>query len=828
MKNQQEQQFYDALQDVFTGVHIQGTGGYVNLLHIKHKYYSFVLKQFKKEIDGDPVISSFNKGDKEDFFRYLYTFFERYFSKCGSVYFTKTPAWQKVYERIYTSDKDVVLFWKTNMLYYVKSDILFQTTLLKVEDENGNGYVFKFDVGTLAQKQNNEKKELLFSLDKKETNITQLHDKKSGNITYVISVGYKSGKVKSDAEIISQKSNIPVEIVEKAIERFKRQTTVDFFINKNAKVFLEEQLDLFLNQKLLELDSQFDQQRLGQIKAVKRYALKLISFISQFENELVYIWNKPKFVRKSNYVISLDKLSDDLIEKIRNHCGLKGQIEEWKALKMVDNNFTFSPMDLMDKPHLPIDTKFFKDLELEILNRFEHLDEALNGRLIKSENYQALKTMQNRYQGQIHCIYIDPPFNTGSDFPYMDDYQDSTWLTLMNDRVDLAKNLLNKKGSMFLHLDHYAEHRGRELMDLIFDSNNFVNNLSWGYRSGGQSEKKALPYKHDSILFYAKDKENLALNLIKERQYYEKNFMDCKKDSSGRYYKDTTLRDTFEGEIYDTDNNVTYNVRKVLNLSDEFYSFKNSQKPEGLIHLLTTLSNIEPNGYVCDFFAGSGTSMAVSHKLGYKFVGIEMGEHFYEHYMDTIQYKDSETNRKDIQEKFVVLETEIEKGKIIAQVKKVGLLGRMKEVIACCGAHEPCGITKDVKWQGGGFFKYYELEQYEDVLRKASYNPETEPYSDDVFNKYVFCSDNKFADVIKVKDKDIDLDFSKLYDDIDFPETISLLMGAPIMKITEDAVLLQGMEKPIKYNVKNMLNDEEKMEFVQMLKPLLWWGEEDR
>ena len=820
---EQEQKFYDTLEKVFTGVPIEGEGGFVNLLHIKQEYYSAVLKKFRAEVDADKVITA---NFKEDFFRHLYTFFERYFSECGSVYFTKTSAWQKVYEKIYTSKKDVVLYWKTNKLYYVKSDMLFQTTSLKVEDENGNGYVFKFDVGSLSQKQNNEKKELLFCFKEKVVGKTKLHDSKSGDTTFVISVGYKNGKAKNDAETISQSSNIPVEIVEKAIERFKRQTTVDFFINKNAEEFLNEQLDLFLNQILLDTKSQFDQKRLEQLKAVKIYAEKLIGFISQFENELVYIWNKPKFVRKSNYVISLDKLSDALIEKIRNHSGLKGQIEEWKELKMVDNNFTFSPMDLMDKPHLPIDTKFFKDLELEILSRFEHLDEALNGRLIKSEHYQALNTMQKRYHGQIHCIYIDPPFNTGSDFPYMDDYQDSTWLTLMNDRVNLAKNLLNKKGSMFLHLDHYAEHRGRELMDLLFDSNNFVNNLSWAYRSGGVSKEKALPYKHDSILFYAKDKDNLALNLIKERQFFEKSFMGCKKDSSGKFYADTILRDIFEGEIYDPDRNVRYNVRKVLNLSNEFYSFKNSQKPEGLIHLLTTLSNIETNGYVCDFFAGSGTSMAVSKKLGYKFLGIEMGEHFSEHYRDTIKYADSEKNRKDIDAKFVVLESCVENGKIIAQVKKVGLLGRMKEVVACCGAHEPCGITENVKWQGGGFFKYYELEQYEDVLRKAHYK-ETIPYSEDVFNQYVFFADDKFANAIEVKDKNIDLDFSKLYDDIDFPETISLLLGKPIVKITQDEVSLQGMDKPIKYNVKKMTN-EEKIDFVQMLKPLLWWGEENR
>lgn len=818
MKNSQETKFYETLKNVFTGVPIEGEGGYVNLLKIKQKYYEKVLDQFKSEVDTNAIVCGF----KEDFFNTLYTFFERYFSECGSIYFTKTASWQKVYEKIYTNEKDVVLFWKTNMLYYVKSDTLYQNTILKI-DYNGRGYVFKFDVNNLQQKQNNEKVGLKYTYKEFSDKNTSLHDNKCNNGTYIIDV--ETGKqTNALTETIIKETKLPEEVIEKAIDKFKRQTSVDYFINKNAKTFLEEQLDLFLNQILLDTSSQFDQERLDQLKAIKEFALKLIAFISQFEDELVYIWNKPKFVRNSNYVISLDLISDEIIAKIRHHKGLPAQIEEWKDLRLVDVSFSFQEMELLGNPSLPIDTKHFKDLELEIIGQFENLDDALNGRLINSENYQALNTLQKRYKEQIQCIYIDPPFNTGSDFAYLDNYQDSTWLSLMSDRIELAKNLLDGKGAMFLHLDHYAEHRGRELMDNIFYPNNFINTLAWSYRSGGASDKKALPYKHDSILFYSKIKEQFVLNPITERQYYDHSFMGSKKDTDGRFYTDTLLRDVFEGEIYEPNKNLTYNTRKVLNLSNEFFSFKNSQKPEGLLHLLMTLSNVSKNSCVCDFFAGSGTSIAVAHKLGCKYVGIEMGDHFYDHYNDTIQYEDTPTNRDDINKKFLIVGTPISKnGKIIADVKKVGLLGRMKEVVAKGGIHEPCGISKQINWQGGGFFKYYQLEQYEDVLKRARYNINTIPYSDEVYDKYIFFADDKFADTISVNQSGINIDLSKLYEDIDLPETISLLLGKPIIKITENEVVLAGVQEPIKYNVSIMSNDEKK-EFIQLVKPLLWWG----
>ena len=158
--NKHEMKFYDALEDIFLGAKIEGDGGFVNLLSIKSAYYKKIIKDFKESVSNNELINAF----KEEFFDRLYSFFEKYFSESGSVYFTKTRYSQNIYEQVYTDTKDVVLFWKTNVLYYVKSDLLFQSTDVTIEEKNKE-YNFFFDCTEIENKQNNEKKELIFTFD---------------------------------------------------------------------------------------------------------------------------------------------------------------------------------------------------------------------------------------------------------------------------------------------------------------------------------------------------------------------------------------------------------------------------------------------------------------------------------------------------------------------------------------------------------------------------------------------------------------------------------------------------------------------------------------
>lgn len=174
----------------------------------------------------------------------------------------------------------------------------------------------------------------------------------------------------------------------------------------------------------------------------------------------------------------------------------------------------------------------------------------------------------------------------------------------------------------------------------------------------------------------------------------------------------------------------------------------------------------QENDLILDFFVGSATTQAVAQKLGRKWLGVEMGDQFF-----------------DVD------------------------LPRLKQVIF----GKQSGISKDLKekYKGGGMFKYEELEQYEDTLRNMRYkdsSPSSIFDSRKAFEQYLFYADQKFAHVLEVDGDNLDIDFDKLYPGIDFAETLSNLLGLPIKRITNDSVILVDgeVEREIKTDYKNM------------------------
>src|SRR5688500_16971855 len=291
-----EQQFLDALKSIFIGAKVEAESGYINLMKIKANYFEKgVFPQLMKDIDV--ACKPFLKGFREELFDKLYDFFQHYFSESGSIYFRNTAQHHNIYEKVYTDDRDVMLFWKTHMLYYVKTDRLFNSMDVEVDGEK-----FYFDVSGMELKRANEKRELTYifkSFRDGKTNLT---------------VGYseKGRKTKLDDILKAVKAKgiaLSEDTLEKAFRVFEKQSEVDYFINKNAKAFLREQFDLWMYQYLFKGESDFKEERLQQLQAIKDIAYKIIDFIAQFEDELVRVWNKPKFVLTSNYIITLDKIA---------------------------------------------------------------------------------------------------------------------------------------------------------------------------------------------------------------------------------------------------------------------------------------------------------------------------------------------------------------------------------------------------------------------------------------------------------------------------------------------------------------------------------------
>ncbi|MDD5638718.1 MAG: DNA methyltransferase [Candidatus Pacebacteria bacterium] len=771
----EEKKFYKTLQDIFIGAKIEGKGGFINLMRIKSNYYNKIEQLLKKDVEKAlEKYPSF----REELFDKLYSFFSRYFTESGSIYFNSTPFHNNVYEKVYTDEKDVILFWKTQMLYYVKTDRIFRS--VPIEFEN---FKFYFDASQIENKKANEKRSLIYKLRE---------IKEDKTIVFTVSYSEKGTKTEQD-EILKTIKRRGIAITEEQLDRafkvFEKQSEVDFFINKNAKAFLEEQFKLWGYQYFWEGAKEWSADRVDELQILKDIAFKIIDFISQFEDELVKIWNKPKFVKNSNYVITLDRIADKkLIEKIKKHKNYKEQVKEWEELGIDKDN-----------PKAPIDTKYFKDLELEVLSQFEDLDKSLDGWLIKSENYQALNTILPKFKEKVQTIYIDPPFNTGEDFPYVDRFQDSSWLSLMIDRLYLGKDFLSKTGNYFVHLDKNAGYLARIILNKTLGDDNFKNEIIWGYEKPRIAKNK-FKENHDNILFYCKDKDNSIFNI----QYTEK-----KNDENNRHEKD------YEGKILgDWWDIPSYST--IMSAKERVYF--SSQKPEKLIaRIIDCSTKKNENDFILDFFLGSGTTTAVAHKLSKKWIGIEMGKVFSDFYEDimTIDKTDEEVN--DSEDKFKVLEIiKDTKNQRVIRVLKFGILGKMKMVLAGSGHREPTKLARDLNYQGGGFFKYYELEQYEEALANCKYedgdlfnSPSKTPYQE-----YVFMKDEKMLKAMEIdyKNNKVKVDLSKIYPNIDIAETLSNLTGKWIKKISDGEV---EFEDGTKINTKDL--------DYKLIKSLIWW-----
>ena len=547
-----EQLFYDKLKDVFIGAKIEGKSGFVNLMKIKSSYFDLVFKELKKEIDEK--LKEF-PDFKEDMYIKLNTFFSTYFSESGSIYFTYTPLKSKIYDKIYTDQDDVILFWKTKDLYYVKTDNLWRSISFDY-DIDGTKYTIKFDASEIEGKRSNEKRMLIFKLGTVKENIIIFEPHYS-----------EHGKETDHAEIIKGLKNHGIDLkddqLDKLFKIFEKQNEVDYFINKNAKSFLREQFDLWLKNYLFDDESDFSEKRIKELKTLKEIAYKIIDFVSQFEDELVKIWNKPKFVLNSNYIITLDRIANknggmEIIKKILNHEKINDQINEWKELGIIDDDFKkedIIQMGIVESLNpkykfLPIDTKYFKDLELDILSLFDNLDKELDGWLIHSENYQALNTILPKFKEKVQTIYIDPPFNKEQDanYFYSVKYKDATWATMLENRIRLGREFLNERGSIFVRCDYNGNWIVRPLMNDIFGEENFRNEIivkRGAPKAGLLSQFKnfrAMTNSYDNLYWYSKKEEVRFTGFYKEASEEKKLYGFWADFQKGEAYDRPTMR----------------------------------------------------------------------------------------------------------------------------------------------------------------------------------------------------------------------------------------------------------------------------------------------
>ncbi len=426
-------------------------------------------------------------------------------------------------------------------------------------------------------------------------------------------------------------------------------------------------------------------------------------------------------------------------------------------------------------------------LNKKALCRFEmhgegDLESALKDKntnyLIKGNNLIALHSLKKKFAKQVKCIYIDPPYNTGNDsFNYNDNFNHSSWLVFMKNRLEAAREFLSDDGSIYINLDYNEVHYCKVLMDEIFKRENFRSEIIWrmGFLSGYKTAAKKYIRNHDTILFYSKsdnylfnktyieNKDFLQLltknevqNAFKKFSFPQEKVDDfltfINHENRGEKYP---LEDTWNSNKWDKLNSIAIDssvsrVDETIVIDDE--NFK-GQKPESLIQRILEVSTNE-NDLVLDFFAGSGTTCAVAHKMKRRYIGIEQMD-----YIETITKE------------------------------------RLKKVIE----GEQGGVSKKCDFKGGGSFVYAELKEVNLEIKKQILNANSKSECLKIFNdlneRFLKRTDGKMDEIDSEEFHNLDLNeqkriYCKLFDS----NEDYLNLG----DIDEDAWGIDGITK--KYN----------------------------
>ena len=367
--------------------------------------------------------------------------------------------------------------------------------------------------------------------------------------------------------------------------------------------------------------------------------------------------------------------------------------------------------------------------------------------LIHGDNLLALKAVEQEYAGKVKCIYIDPPYNTGNAFEHYDDgLEHSIWLGLMRERLEVLHRLLAKEGSIWISIDDDEQAYLKVLCDEIFGRENFVANVIWEKKYSPQNDARWLSDNHDFVMCYAKNKEIWRPNLLPRTEEMNARYKNPDNDPRGPWLSDNLNRrayvvkcdypittpsgrvvnppmsrswvcskEQYEEMVRDNriyfgkngngvprfkrflsevktgivsktiwlridvgDNQEAKREQKALKLFPVF----STPKPERLIQRILTLAT-NPGDLVLDSFLGSGTTAAVAHKMGRRWIGMELGDHCYTHC-------------------------------------KV----RLDKVI---NGEDQGGITKAVGWKSGGGYQFFELAPTlikEDANGQKIINPE--------------------------------------------------------------------------------------------------------
>ena len=494
----------------------------------------------KTELDVAVDVSSL----ENEVFSQLTNFFRRYYQ--GGDFLSLRRYKAGVYAIPYEGE-EVKLHWANADQYYIKSS------------ENFRDYTFKLPSGKRAHfklvdastEQNNKKeqagKERRFILLEDsplfedngelyirfEYRVAEESSKQTAlNEAAVLTVlAAASDDWKRELSALSPtEKNTKRTLLEKHLNDYTAKYSFDYFIHKDLGGFMRRELDFFIKNEVLfidDLDIDHVRVSISKVKVIKEIGHKVIAFLEQLENFQKKLWLKKKFVVETGYCATLDKVPEELYPTIISNTA---QVEEWKRLFAIQDiegdlhtpKYT-DPLTvefLKANPFLVIDTAFFDcEFKEKLLASFDNLDESTDGLLVHSDNFQALNIMLEKFREQVKINYIDPPYNTGNgDFQYKDGYKESSWISMMANRLNIADKLLDKQALIFVNIDDNEQACLNTSLKGMFGNERFVSTCIWEKVYSPRMDAKTFSFDHDYILVYSST-SCIKVNKVKFEQY---------------------------------------------------------------------------------------------------------------------------------------------------------------------------------------------------------------------------------------------------------------------------------------------------------------------
>ncbi len=512
-----------------------------NLINENYKDAPVVKKYLKaKENLGSPQTPDQRS---DNVFNHLYTFFSRYYDN-GDFVPRRRYAQTERYAVPYNGE-EVYLHWANRDQYYVKSGEHFSNYRFKpnpkqnttgtfdlqnvdIEKDNVKGVKRFFIPLSSETKYNSETDEVCIPFEYRPlTDAEKSHYGTRDQQEKIIDA--------AESEIMENLTNhynalsaLDHQIndgtsLKKHLRTYTRRNTADFFIHKNLKQFLNSELDVYIKNEVIPMSSlifddvNFTKDNLNRVnwietsKLVHTIASQIIDFLAHIEKFQKRLWLKKKFVLSTDYCLTLDRVPEEFYPEIVENTA---QLKEWKDLfsiheidkNLLNTEYTepLSVEFLKENPNLVLDTCHFdSDFKDRLIASLDNLDNATDGLLIHGENFQALNLLTKKYRESIKSIYIDPPYNTdASAILYKNNYKDSSWMSLMADRISISQELLVENGIFCAAIDDVEAANLRQLLQNLFSKENELGIAAVCSNPAGRQRPTGFAPAHEYAMFF--------------------------------------------------------------------------------------------------------------------------------------------------------------------------------------------------------------------------------------------------------------------------------------------------------------------------------------